>query len=323
MAKNGGTVWSRGPGPWILVLLAILGLPTVAGFALLHTITHPRRAPAALDPAEMLLRAEEVEFPAADGVSLSGWIIRGRRDWPFILLCHDLGSSRSSLLNFAVALNRTGYPLLLLDFRGHGNSGGQGSTLGIDERLDVLGAIRYLRRGPASGAERFGAWGIGMGAYAAALAALEEEAIAALALDSSYPDVAVELDRLARDRLPPALGPLVSPLRVLYNPYMRFGLRAHSLAASIGDLADRDILFIAAAEPPERFSEQRSLYAALPESPGGRKDFLALGASALTGLYAEDRKRYDEAIVRFFSAHLPPAAGARGDARRPAEVMGR
>ena len=211
-----------------------------------------------------------------------------------------------------MALNRAGYPLFLLDFRGHGQSAGNGSTLGIGERLDVLGAIEYLRTRNDIDTGRFGAWGIGMGAYAASLAAAGEKTITALALDSLYPDVETELDRRVREEVPPALRALLPVVRLFYDPYFSFKLRVSSVARAMGDLGGRNVLFIAATELPDRFDETKALYAALPEVAGADKNFLEVRASVVTGLYAGDKKKYDEAIVRFFTTYLPH--GARPDA---------
>ena len=107
----------------------------------IHGVTHPVRVRDAVNPSDLLLRADNVNFQSTDGVRLTGWLIHGERDAPAIVLCHDLGESKAIFLDAAVALQRSGYNLLMLDFRGHGESGGEGSTLGTDERYDVLGAI--------------------------------------------------------------------------------------------------------------------------------------------------------------------------------------
>ncbi len=309
MAEGERSFWSSGPGILLASLLILIVGVGGGSIALIHAVTHPARSTTRLDPEDFILPAEEIEFDAADGVPLAGWFVRGRPGWPAILLCHDLGSSRSALLNTAVSLSRQGYPLLLFDFRGHGASGGRGSSLGIQERLDVLGAIDALVTRDDLDAGRFGAYGIGQGAYAAALAATEREEITVLALDSVYPDVASQLDRLIHDRMPPGLQWMVAAVRPFYNPYLAFRMKRHALADSIGSLADRNVLFLAATGAPERFSEQRELYAALPDAPGGERNFLELESSGSTGLYGDDRKTYDEAIAGFFTRYLKRGAG--------------
>ena len=293
------------------MLLAIGGIVLLAAggaVAFLFTLTHPDRDRKLLDPADLLLRTEDVTFPAPDNVMLSGWFLRGRPSYPVILLCHDLGASRSMLLNSAAPLNHAGFPILLFDFRGHGQSGGKGSTLGVDERLDVEGAIAYLRSRNDTVKDRFGVWGIGMGAYAATLAAKDEPAIVALALDALYPDVPTQLDRMVRADAPPAVSAVMPLLHLFYEPYFGFRLRRFSVAGSLSALADRNFLFIAGEDPPERFAEQRRLYDLLPEGGRADKNLLALKTSVVTGLYADDKKKYDDGLVEFFGGYLGRAA---------------
>ncbi len=321
MTKNGGSFWSGGVGRTLMVLGCLAALIVGGAVAILASITHPRRDRQMIDPADLMLHTEDVTFPAADNVMLSGWFVRGRSNLPVIVLCHDLGSSRMSMVNSAVALNRIGYPLLLLDFRGHGQSGGKGSTLGIDERLDVGGGIDYLKGRQDTVKDRFGAWGIGMGAYAAALAAGEREEIVALALDSVYPEVQSQLDRLVRAELPPALDFALPPLRLFYDPYFAFRLRKFSVAGSLDRLADRNILLFAPSSLPDRAAEQKALYAALPEGRGADKNLLEVKSSAVSGIYGEDKKTYDDALVAFFSKYLPPGSGPRRSQGKPIEIV--
>ena len=53
----------------------------------------------------------------------------------------------------------------------------------------------------------------------------------------------------------------------------------------------------------------------MADGTAGDRNFLELKASVVSGLYAEDKKRYDEAIVKFFSTYLahgrPPEAGSK------------
>jgi len=316
MSKSGGSFWARGPGLLLLLLLVLSGGATAGSIALVYTVAHPPRDRQVLDPADVLLQTDDATFGASDGTPLSGWFVKGRPGWPVILLCHDLGEARSSLLNSAVALNRAGYPLLVFDFRGHGLSGGKGSTLGILERLDVLAGIDYLKTRHDVDAGRFGVWGIGMGAYAASLAAVESKEIVALALDSLYPDVATEVDRRVKAAMPPALHPLLPLVRLFYGPYFSFKLKTFSVARLMSDLAGRNLLFIASAEPSDRHDEVKGLYASLPQASAGDANFLELRASVVSGLYAEDKQKYDEAILKFFSTYLPLAARPAGTSKK-------
>lgn len=321
MAKGEASFWARGPGLLLIGLLVVVVGSAAGAVALLYAVTHPPRDRKVVDPDDLQIRTEEVTFEASDGVPLSGWFVAGRPGGAAILVCHDLGGSRSAMLNSAVALSRAGFPLFLFDFRGHGLSGGKGSRLGLDERLDVLGALEYLKTRRDIDTGRFGAWGIGMGAYAAALASLENKSISSLVLDSLYPAVETQMDRLVQERVPPALRSLMPVVRLFYEPYFAFKLKKLSLRGSIGDLASRDVLFIAGSDIPERFEEEKALYASIPDSPAGDRNFLEMKASAVSGLYAQDKKAYDQAIVTFFRTYLAPGTGASGSAQKPLQVI--
>src|SRR5881628_2650219 len=134
-----------GPVKTLLGLLVVIVLLVGGAYALLYGVTHPPREKTQLDPADLLLRAEDVTFHASDGMLLSGWLVKGAPRAPVIVLCHDLGGSRSTLLGSAVSLNRAGYPLLVFYFRGHGASAGSGSDLGVREKRDIDGAVAYLK----------------------------------------------------------------------------------------------------------------------------------------------------------------------------------
>lgn len=309
---------ARGLIRLLIILIVILAIPAIGVFALLHAASQPPPDQAKADPSEVLLQVEDASFVSSDGVSLAAWFLRGRRGAPPIILCHDLGGSRSQLLNAAVALNKAGYPLLLLDFRRHGDSGAARSTLGVNERLDVLAGIGWLRGRQEFAKSRIGGWGVGMGAYALALAALEEPGLTALALDGLYPDISTEADRRLRDMVPPAAQSLVPAARLLYGPYFRCSLGQYALNNKLDGLSGRSLLLIAASEVPEQFEEERRIYEAIPETAEGDKNLLELRRSGLTGLYAEDRTKYDQAIRDFFADHL--AAGQR-DAGGPIEVI--
>src|SRR2546425_6386599 len=124
MAKNGASFLSSGPFRFLVFVLCAVLLCAAGAAFLLYSVTHPARDRERIDPADLLLRAEDVTFRASDGVLLSGWLVKGAPRAPGIILCHDLGGSRSTLLGSAVSLNRAVYPLLVFDFRGHGGSGG-------------------------------------------------------------------------------------------------------------------------------------------------------------------------------------------------------
>jgi len=309
-----GRFFKSGFGILILTPLVILvGAGAMVSYQI-HTVTHPSRVKDVVNPGDLLLRADRVEFQSTDGVPLSGWLIYGDREAPAIILCHDLGQSKATFLDPAVSLQRAGYNLLLMDFRGHGDSGGNGSTLGVEERYDVVGAIDFLRTRRDLSAERIGVWGIGMGAYAGLLAAAERKEVVALALDSLYPDVDGYLNQVLFKGLPPATSKVTGYASVFYAPYFQWKLTKATMAHTLPLMGDRNFLFVVSTSKPESASTGKALYASLPEGGAADKNLLELQKSGLSEIYDEDKRKYSEAISGFFGTYLrireepPPGA---------------
>jgi len=299
-----GRFFKSGFGILILTPLVILaGAGAMVGYQI-HTVTHPPRVTDVVTPSDLLLRADEVHFQSTDGVALFGWLIHGEREAPTIILCHDLGQSKAVFLDATVTLQRTGYNLLLMDFRGHGESGGNGSTLGVDERYDVLGAIDFLRTRRDLSAERIGIWGIGMGAYAGLLAAAERKEVVALALDSLYPDVDGYLNQVLFKGLPPATSKLTGFASVFYAPYFEWRISKATMAHTLPLMSDRNFLFVVSNSKPESARTGKELYASLPEGGQADKNLLELQKSGLSEIYDEDKRKYSEAISSFFGTYL-------------------
>lgn len=124
---------------------------------------------------------EDVSFPARDGLTLRGWWIpvvptlalprrttgEGESDRAVIFL-HGHGGSMDPDAQHAPAFHAAGFSVLMFDFRAHGRSEGQVSTIGYLERQDALGAVDFVK---AKGVCRIGLLGFSMGGVVAMLAA--------------------------------------------------------------------------------------------------------------------------------------------------------
>jgi fermentation-respiration switch protein FrsA (DUF1100 family) len=172
------------------------------------------------DPMSQLgLRFERVSFTSTDGLKLSGWwipAIEPRRqrqrpeDWgtKTVIACHGLAANKSNQLVIARELLRGGYNVLIFDFRAHGESAGQLTTLGDLERRDVLGAVKWLRESRPKQSQRIVGVGASMGAAALIAAAADDspegQAIEAVAVYGTYDDLGLLARDISKDRfLPP------------------------------------------------------------------------------------------------------------------------
>lgn len=80
-----------------------------------------------------------------------------------VILLHGYGTNKNYFTHEAEEFRSRGYNVLLVDFRGHGNSGGNTTTLGFRESEEVKLAYDYLQQ---SGEHRIFLWGMSLGAVA-------------------------------------------------------------------------------------------------------------------------------------------------------------
>lgn len=97
-------------------------------------------------PAELGLPYESHRIPSAGGAALDGWFIPGGGERPIVALFHGYAATKSTLLEIAREFHRLGYPVLLVDFYGSGDSFGSGTTIGFKEAADIADVVAYSHR---------------------------------------------------------------------------------------------------------------------------------------------------------------------------------
>lgn len=80
-----------------------------------------------------------------------------------VILFHGLTINKGKVLTEAAAFRQLGYNVLMPDFRAHGNSGGNTTTIGVKESEEVKLAFDYLNN---KGEKNIFLWGSSMGAVA-------------------------------------------------------------------------------------------------------------------------------------------------------------
>jgi pimeloyl-ACP methyl ester carboxylesterase len=163
-----------------LIALVILGLGL---YGAIH-LTRPRRTDF-VDTAERwdLPQPEHLSLRSTDGVALSAYWLAGDSARPVVLIVHGHGSNKLTNLWLAADLF-SDFNVLLLDLRGHGESGRAHGTVGYIERLDVRAAVSWLDE--RFGEVPIGVLGISMGGAAVINAAAENPRITAVVADSAF-----------------------------------------------------------------------------------------------------------------------------------------
>jgi len=146
---------------------------------------HPRWRGMNKGPGDFGLSGETASFDSIDGVHLKAWWLPASGvPRATIIVAHGIDHTRQVMLPRAVFLVKGGYDVLLLDLRGHGESGGSIVSPGLLEARDVLVGIRYIRsRGDN---EPIAVLGVSYGAVASLIAAAGSPDVAAVISDGAF-----------------------------------------------------------------------------------------------------------------------------------------
>lgn len=251
-----------------------------------------------LRPSDFGLDAESVRLNTSDKVSIAGWLIPHPRPSGVLLLLHGYGASKEDLLDLARAFHEQGtYHLLLLDFRGHGDSGGNSISFGRGEVLDLKAALDFLDARPELANLPVGCFGVSMGGAVALLAAAQIPRIRAVATDSTYADLGATIARTQWltyhiPRFP--LGQMA-----IWGAEWRLGcsMRQLSPGSWVARVAPRPVLIVHGSEdrgvPP---SEARALFEAAGQS---KALWVVEGAEHASSFYRQPEE-YMRRMTQFF-----------------------
>ena len=158
------------------------------------------RVPLGQTPEAVGLTYESICFTSRiDGTILKGWYLPGKRAITLIIVnggAQNRVDPETGTLELSRDLVDKGYNILLFDFRGRGESNGQGYHLIHSER-DLGGAVDYLKQRFPS--RSIGLMGFSTGAAAAIIFASREK-VAAVVSDNCFASVSDSLTKkLAAD----------------------------------------------------------------------------------------------------------------------------
>lgn len=148
---------------------------------------------ARLTPAQVKLPFEDVRIPTADGVTLAAWWVPAAPLRGVVLLFHGNAGSIADRIMYLPHFHAMGYAVLLVDYRGYGESTGKPSEQGT--YLDAQAAWQWLTvaRGIKPGDIVLVGESLG-GAVAAELAArVQPRALVLVSTFTSVPDLGSEI----------------------------------------------------------------------------------------------------------------------------------
>jgi pimeloyl-ACP methyl ester carboxylesterase len=127
------------------------------------------------------------EVVTSDGVHIAGWYIPAANGTGAtgvtVVLVHGFAANKSEVLKYAVPLHAT-FNVVALDLRNGGRSSRTETTFGLREKLDLEAVIDWLER--TKHPAHVAVMGNSMGGGTAVLAAVNDQRIEALILDSTH-----------------------------------------------------------------------------------------------------------------------------------------
>ena len=347
-------------GSSAFVGLMILGALLVLASKFVNEFTHSH---VKLDETEFTwgMPEGETEPPAAfrrplsiqtcDGKRLQGEFWTQPHPAPTIILCHGFRVPRHHLHPVAALEYRSGYNILLFDFRGHGQSARAVTSGGIAEVRDLEAALKVARQQPETLPGKVILHGFSMGASVALLLPPQLD-VAAIIADSPYARLDAILRRLVHYRLttgtlswPPCLRWLRSAIPALSwaavavsrplfrlrfghaliaRPDRRFEWGRRSAQAGL-PLHTTPILFIHSADDPLIPVSHAQRLAALAQAYGVPLETYYVEHATHCGAYGSNPGRYVTLLQQFLALHVkdeasPPSTAFRTDHLKDREV---
>lgn len=299
----------------LFLLLCAAALALLAGLAYLAVCARimqrftraRRRLP---EPHSGVDGRDRVQFASADGrVLIRAWYLPARPQRAAVVFVHGKDACRgdelkSPTLELALRLRAAGVSVLMLDLRGHGESGAARLTYGAHEQFDVRGAVDYLvARGYEPG--RIGVLGASMGGSAALMAAAADVRIGALMIDSAFADFATMLEQQYHklSGLPWHFLPGALLLARCVTGVALQRLRPIDAAPA---LSGRPTLVVhGSGDPFVPCSHARAIAAA------ARARLWVTASDHHLGSYALDPAAYSRIVLRFFTSALFERHGVR------------
>ena len=247
-----------------------------------------------------------------DGSPARGWLLKGSEGAPAVVLLHRYGADRSFLFNLGVKIyETTNFTILWPDLRGHGLSPPvKRTSLGTREGEDLLGALDFLRKAKSDNnnklvGDRFGIYGVELGAYAGLKAARTDASIKVLVLDS----IPAGPDELLRTSVTNCVGVDIGLLQYLSRLAMKISFGGAYDDMSSCDVAsgirDQSVLLLSGADAGHLKESTTALQRCFPnrEKVESRTD-LPLSGFSIPSATGEQGEAYDRVIIDYFDTHL-------------------
>ncbi len=243
------------------------------------------------------LKGQVLYLHTQDNVTLPAWLIKGRADQGGLLLLHERGGSRRSMLARARFLNAEGYTVLVPDLRGEGEAEPVLRGLGVVETKDVEAALDELRK--IMGPRKIGIIGVSKGA-AAAVFSRPAQPVSALVLESMYGN----LQQAVTARMVEHLGEWSERLGRLFAAPLAFGMGVGldnvSPMLALSNLKIPKLIISGDEDTKPNWQQTQQIFDHAAEP----KQLLKISGAGHEDLYAFSRTQWESQVSIFLAQHL-------------------
>jgi hypothetical protein len=288
----------------MILALAIFGLlaAVTVSVYMVYRMQSPARSRSEINLQSFPGHPETLNFTVSGEGPRDGWFFPGLKSAPTIVLCQAYESSRGEILTMASALQDQQYNVFIFDFSAHGSNAGR-STLGLQEVAELRAALDAVANRGDVDANRFGLWGVNLGAYVALAEATNDHRVRAVAAESPYESPA-EMVALQMRRAGLGSIPLVTRLAQMIFGWMnsKFG-KVPPLNARIAALSGVAQLYLESPEEPLLAASTSDLFR-VSRPP---HELVVLQHGNYAGMPDDEKRNYENRIVSFFLVNLPLA----------------
>ena len=260
-------------------------------------LIHPPHRRAETSPADYQLAYENISFTACDGYTLRGWFIPASNPQGTIVICHGYTGECSPDLEYAPMFYQHNYNTLYFDFRGHGMSDGNYTSLVYYERRDLLAALDFLH---ARGIERVGLYGLSMGGAIALATASLSQLVVGVLCDCAFAELwHIAQHNIAKRHVPKVLAGVVGWLVVAIASVR---LHANLFSADpihwVNRIAPRPLLLMQAANDDDvPITESQAIFA----TAGEPKELWLVPNATHREIQHVAPEEYPQRVIAFFN----------------------
>jgi pimeloyl-ACP methyl ester carboxylesterase len=282
----------------ILVLVAGLVLVGAGGFFTYEIVTARDDVETVTPSSFLLSHVDTLGFTDTDGEQHDGWLLRGLRGAPVVILCHGYNSNRSEMLSVGTMLQDNRFNVYLFNFW-PSQPRRRISDLGVRQAKVLASAIATVTRQEGINPRRLGLFGKNTGGYASLAVAERNPLVKALAVVNVYEN---PLD-MFNAQIDQSLGS-TPVFRVIADAEFRLlNLRSDppAVGENISKLDGMAKFFVSGRDVPSLASTTEKFYGLAPQP----KRLLVMDRPQAALETGAERKELENQLLIFFQQNLP------------------